>query len=78
MLQIHLEPEVKAKLAAEAQARGVDFERFIVEKLTGTASPSRVQRDSIAQAIEKIFELRNGNLLGGIAIKDLIHEGRKH
>jgi hypothetical protein len=32
----------------------------------------------VGQAIDSIRELRKGNNLGGLRIKDLIHEGHKY
>jgi hypothetical protein len=37
MIKIHLEPEIEAQLTAEAQARGLSLDRYIVEKLAGRA-----------------------------------------
>ncbi len=36
MIQIQLEPEIEAQLTAEAQARGLSLDRYIVEKLVAT------------------------------------------
>lgn len=33
MIQIQLEPEIEAQLAAEAQARGMALEHYMAEKL---------------------------------------------
>jgi hypothetical protein len=43
MIQIQLEPEIEAQLTAEAQARGLSLDRYIVEKLVGarTIEPCR-------------------------------------
>ena len=78
MIQIQLEPEVEAQLTAEAQARGLTLDRYIVEKLVGarTIEPSR-QR-SVGDAIDTIRALRTESKLGGLQIKDLIHEGHKY
>ena len=47
MIQIELRPEVEAKLAAEAQARGVELRTYIEGLLEGTvttrATPSRLR-----------------------------------
>ena len=39
---------------------------------------AEAHRKSIGEAIDRIMELRNGNTLGGVKGKDLIHEGRKY
>jgi hypothetical protein len=78
MIQIELEPEIEAQLTAEAHARGLSLDRYIVEKLVGarTIEPSR-QR-SVGDAIDTIRELRRESKLGGLQIKHLIHEGHKY
>jgi hypothetical protein len=78
MIQIQLEPEIEAQLAAEAQARGLSLDRYIVEKLVGahTIEPSR-QR-SVGDAIDTIRELRKESKLGDLKIKNLIHEGHQY
>jgi hypothetical protein len=38
----------------------------------------QVRQGSVAEAIDRIRELRKGNKLSGLKIKDLIHEGHKH
>ena len=78
MIQIYLQPEIEAHLAAEAQARGIALDVYIIEKLVGSWSAERDCRHSVAEAVDKIRELRKGNSLGGIKIKDLIHEGHKY
>jgi hypothetical protein len=78
MIKIHLEPEIEAQLTAEAQARGLSLDRYIIEKLAGarTIEPSR-QR-SVGDAIDTIRELRRESKLGDAQLKDLIHEGHKY
>ena len=78
MIQIHLRPEIEAQLAAEAQARGMALERYIVEKLTGSQLAEPAEQHSVDEAIDRIRDLRKGNLLGDLRIKDLIHEGQKY
>lgn len=72
--------KVSDKLAAEARAHGLSVEVYVQEILArqalDTASEQRVQ--SVRTAVERIFELRKGNRLAGLRIKDLIHEGRKY
>lgn len=76
-IQIQLQPEIEAQLAAEAHARGMALEHYIVEKLAG--SSSRANGDhSVSEAIDRIRRLRKGNRLDGVRITELIHEGRKY
>lgn len=77
MIQIRLQPEIEAQLAAEAQARGVALDRYI-EKIVIARPVDRIHKRTVAEAIESIREQRKGNCLGGLDLKDLIHEGHKY
>ena len=77
MIQIQLQPEIEAQLAAEAQARGVALDQYI-EKIVRARSVEQVRQRTVGEAIDRIRELRKGNTLGGLKIKDLIHEGHKY
>lgn len=80
MIEIELQPEIESRLAAQAEACGVTFSQYLKEVLVKQAErpAERADRRSVAQAIESIRELRKGNRLGGLKIKDLIHEGHKY
>lgn len=71
---------VPERLAAEAQARGVSLELFVEQMLAeqAIASEEGTTQASIGKAIDRIRELRRQNTLGGLRIKDLIHEGHKY
>jgi len=43
-----------------------------------TAVPEAIPQRSVAEAVESIRELRKGNSLGDLKLKDLIHEGHKY
>jgi hypothetical protein len=78
MIQIQLQPEIEAQLAAEARARGMAIEEYIVEKLAPSASVERPGRRSISEAVDRIREMRKGESLGGLGVRALIDEGRKY
>ena len=78
MIQIQLEPEIEAQLTAEAQARGLSLDRYIVEKLVATRTIEPSRQRSVGDAIDTIRELRKESKLGDLQIKDLIHEGHKY
>ncbi len=80
MIQIELQPEIEGQLAAQAEACGVTFSEYLKELLIRQAERpvEGANRRSVAEAIESIRELRKGNKLGGLKIKDLIHEGHKY
>ena len=67
-------------LAAQARARGVAVEAYVEEVLVRQSQEPEAEahRKSVGEAIDRIMELRKGNTLGGVKVKDLIHEGRKY
>lgn len=77
MIQIQLQPEIEAQLAAEARARGMALEEYIAEKLGDRASRDRLDRESLSAAAARIREIRKGARLDGLKIKDLVNEGRR-
>lgn len=85
MIQLELQPALEAQLAAEANACGLALDDY-VEKIVQSRSAKLNQpqreaapaRHSVAQAIDRIRELREGTSLGGLKIRDLIDEGRKY
>ena len=72
--------KIPDRLAAEARARGVSVETYVQEILARqtieTTGEGRLQ--SVREAIDRILELRKGNKLAGLRVKDLNHEGHKH
>jgi hypothetical protein len=80
MIQIELQPEVERRLAAQADACGIAFSEYLKELLVRQAErpAERTSRRAVAEAVERIRELRKGNKLEGLKIKDMIHEGHKY
>ena len=76
------------EMAAAMEARGVSPEAYVrglVEEKHNQKSASEqketlseTKRKELASAVAEIRELRKGNRLDGLAIKDLIHEGHKY
>jgi hypothetical protein len=77
MIQIQLQPEIESQLTAEAHARGLALDHYI-EMIVRARSVEQVEQRSVAEAIDRIRELRKGNELSGLKIKDLIREGHKY
>jgi hypothetical protein len=77
MIQIQFEAEIEAQLAAEAQARGEALDHYI-EKIVIGRPVEQIRQRTVAEAIDSIRQLRKGNSLGGLNIKELIHEGHKY
>lgn len=48
-----------------------------LERLVADQPPAE-KRMTVQEAVDRIRELRKGNTLGGLSIKDLINEGRKY
>jgi hypothetical protein len=80
MIRLELEPEIEAQLAAEARARGLALDQYVTNLVAAhTGQPTEhTKPHSVAQAIDRILELREGTSPGGLKIKDLIEEGRKY
>ena len=67
------------QLAAEARCRGVAVEAYVEEVLVRHAQePEAEAHRKSAEAIDRIMMLRKGKTLGGVKVKELIHEGRKY
>jgi anaerobic glycerol-3-phosphate dehydrogenase len=60
MIQIQLQPEFEAQLAAEAEARGVALDHYIVEKLEASRSAALSRRHSVSDAIDRLSSLPEG------------------
>lgn len=85
MVQIELQPEVELSLAQRAQAHGIALERFIAEIVEAEATehldlsrrgPSEEQFRAVEDLIA--FREKSNNTLGGLKIKDMVHEGHKY
>ena len=77
MIQLELEPALEAKLAAEAEAKGLRLDRYI-ETIVATRPMEQLSKGTVSKAVDTIFELRKGNKLGGLSIKELIHDGHRY
>jgi hypothetical protein len=75
------------ELAAQAREKGLTVEVYVeqvlAEQCNGNGSDSETTRSDtdtakIKDAIARMAELRKGVTLGGLKIKDLIHEGHKY
>lgn len=59
MIQIQLQPEIEARLAAEAQARGMALDRYIAQKLTEAASESLEPENAPARLSTRLSDLES-------------------
>lgn len=76
MVHLDLQPEVEARLTSQAKARGLALDRYLEAIITAQAGEAR--KESPAEAVVQIRELRRDLSLGGLSIKELINEGRKY
>ncbi len=84
-ITLDLKPEVQSQLAAQAQAHGLAVEAYaqeLLERAIGSEAELWDQFDfdvpSPEEAGRDILKLREGVTLGGLNIKDLIHEGHRY
>jgi hypothetical protein len=85
VIQIELRPEAESALAAEAKTRGIELETYVAEFVESKTiddiyNPSPAEREKYRRAVEDLIAFREErNLtLGGLKIKDMIHEGHKY
>lgn len=78
--QMEVTVKVPEQLAAEARARGMSVQMYVQEILARQVRETNGERElqTVRAAIDRILELRKGNKLAGLRIKDLIHEGHKY
>jgi len=72
----HAEELLKAELSRKAGSSPEEIVERALEKLVEPQQRAE-QRKTPAEAVADIFELRKGVTLGGLKIRDLIHEGHK-
>ncbi len=77
IIHLELKPEIESQLAAEAHSRGLALDRY-VETLVATRAITPTGSQTAAEAVADIRRHRESVNLGGLKIKDLITEGRKH
>jgi hypothetical protein len=85
MIQIELRPEVESALAAEAKSRGIELETYVAEIVESNAmddsyDPTPSEREKYRRAVEDLIAFREERklTLGGLKIKDMVHEGHKY
>jgi hypothetical protein len=82
-IQIELRPETKARLESEACALGMAPETYLVQFVEEHLGADQLLVDphtkkSVGEAIDRILELRKGDILSGLKSKDLIRKGHKY
>jgi hypothetical protein len=72
--------DIPDETAALLQSRGVEIVSLVEEAVAREAQLARSlpSADAVADAVDRIRERRNRLSLGGLKIRDLIHEGRKY
>ena len=81
-MQVTLSPHGEELLqAALARGLGRSPEEIVeraLETIAEVVAPTAERKKTPAEAVADILELRKGVTLGGLKIKDLIHEGHKY
>jgi hypothetical protein len=81
-MQVTLSPRGEELLKAQlARHAGSSLEQILeraLEKLAEQAPPAAERQKTPAEAVSDILELRKGVTLGGVKIKDPIHEGHTY
>ena len=77
MIQIQLRPEVETQLASEASAQGIALDRYIAEIVEAHSAAAYPVDEEQCQAVDEMLAFRHQYkaTLGGLKLKDLIHEG---
>ncbi|HZB87608.1 MAG TPA: hypothetical protein VE291_03020 [Terracidiphilus sp.] len=80
MIQIQLQPEVEARLAAEAAARGMKLETYVRTLVEEQVSDQQTGKEQSRRAVEAMlgFAGEYGVTLGGEGLKSMVHEGHKY
>ncbi|MCL2661234.1 MAG: hypothetical protein FWD64_12070 [Acidobacteriaceae bacterium] len=80
MIQLQLRPEIEARLAAEAKARGMALETyvrvFVEERISGWQPVGRPPDRAVKTMLA--FADKHGLTLGGEGLKKMTHEGHKY
>ena len=74
----HGEELLKEQLARNAGSSPEAILERALEKLAEQPAPAAHSKKTPAEAVAHIRESRNGVTLGGLKIKDLIHQGHIH
>ena len=81
-MQVNLTPHgeqlLKDQLARNAGSSPEEVIERALETVAKQAAPTAERRKTPAEAVAHIRESRKGVTLGGLKIKDLIHEGHKY
>lgn len=80
MIQLQLQPEMEAELAAEAQARGLELDRYIETIVEARPSALKEGDAERREAVEAMlhFSEKHGATLRGDDLKSMVHEGHKY
>jgi hypothetical protein len=80
VIQLRLQPETEAQLAAEARERGLPLDRYIEKIVEARPSARQTEDAERREAVEAMmnFSERHGTMLGGLDLKNMVHEGHKY
>jgi hypothetical protein len=80
MIQLRLQPEVEAQLAAEAREHGLSLDRYIEKIVEARRSARQTEDAERRKAVEAMmdFTKKHSTTLGGLDLKSMIHQGHKY
>ncbi len=80
MIQLRLQPEMEAQLAAEARERDLPLDRYIEKIVEARPSARKTEDAERRKAVEAMmnFSEKHSTTLGGLDLQGMIHEGHKY
>jgi hypothetical protein len=80
VIQLRLQPEIEAQLAAEARERGLPLDRYIEKIVEARPSARQTEDAKRREAVKAMmdFSEKHSGTLGDLDLKTMIHEGHKY
>jgi beta-lactamase class A len=80
MIQLRLQPDMEAQLAEEARERGLPLDLYIEKIVEARAFVRQAREAELREAVQKMMDFaeKNGATLGGLSLKEMMHEGHKY
>jgi hypothetical protein len=80
MIELRLQPDIEAQLAAEARERGLPLDLYIAKIVETRPSVRQGRESELREAVEAMlsFAQRHNAKLAGLNLKEMIHEGHRY
>jgi len=71
---------MEAQLAEEARERGLPLDLYIEKIVEARAFVRQAREAELREAVQKMMDFaeKNGATLGGLSLKEMMHEGHKY